>query len=306
VATNATRQQASGLAKAIGNGNRTQVSVNVAKEADTPVSQPSSTLAAATAALGDDASLNPRSHAKTGQADAGPASPLHPTAVRAQPQTAATQQTPSPLPPQPAAAPQAAAADGIAGAIAGSPGASTDTGEGDLIGLANTGDTPRATVPVTARATVGGKPAGPHRAVVDQISVNIGKAAKGGIERIQIQLKPENLGRVEVRLEVSHDGRVTAAVTADNRDTLELLKSDARGLERALQDAGLKADSGSLSFSLRGHNTPARHDDGSAPKPPAAATGVGVAEDRDDPSVSRTATYPQGGISPDGRIDIRA
>jgi flagellar hook-length control protein FliK len=304
--TAAIRQQAGGLAKAVGDGGRTQVSVNVAKEADTPVSQPSVTLAAAAAPLGDAGRPNQRPHTMAGQADAGPGGPLHPTAARAQPQTAGAQQVPPALPPRPGAATQATATGGAAGTIAGLPVASTETVEGDPTGLASTTDNPRGAGPITVRANGGGKLAAHHRSVVDQISVNVGKAVKAGIDRIEIRLKPENLGRVEVRLEVSHDGRVTAAVTADNRDTLELLKSDARGLERALQDAGLKADSGSLSFSLRGHDTAARHGDGSVPNPPTAETGDGVAEEGDDPSASRNTAYPQGGILPDGRIDIRA
>jgi flagellar hook-length control protein FliK len=305
-ATAAIRQQAAGLTKAVGDGGRTHVSVNVAKEADTPASQPSVTLAAAAAPLVDGARPNQRPHAKAAQADAGPGGPLHPTAARAQPQTARGQQTPPTLPPRPGAAAQAPSAGAFTTTVAGSPVASTETGEDDLIGLAGTTDNPRGTGPVTARTNGGGKLSAHHRSVVDQISVNVGKAVKAGIDRIEIRLRPENLGRVEVRLEVHHDGRVTAAVTADNRDTLELLKSDARGLERALQDAGLKADSGSLSFSLRGHDTAARHGGGSIPNPPAAEIGDGVAEDGDDPSASRNTAYPQGGILPDGRIDIRA
>lgn len=41
-------------------------------------------------------------------------------------------------------------------------------------------------------------------------------------------------------------------VTVERPETLELLQRDARGLERALQDAGLRTDSGSLNFNLRG------------------------------------------------------
>ncbi|MBL8705435.1 MAG: flagellar hook-length control protein FliK, partial [Rhodospirillales bacterium] len=62
------------------------------------------------------------------------------------------------------------------------------------------------------------------------------------------------LGRIDVKLEVGEDGRVTAQVRAEKPETLELLQRDARGLERALQEAGLRADSGSLSFGLRGEN----------------------------------------------------
>ena len=156
------------------------------------------------------------------------------------------------------------------------------------------------------QANGAGKLAPQHRPVADQISVHIGKAVKAGVDRIEIRLKPESLGRVDVRLEVARDGRVIVAVTAENRDTLELLKSDARGLERALQDAGLKADSGSLSFNLRGHDTAARHGGGSDPKLPAAETDDGGADDGDEPTTAPSAAYPQGGVTPDGRIDIRA
>jgi flagellar hook-length control protein FliK len=86
---------------------------------------------------------------------------------------------------------------------------------------------------------------------VDQVKVKITQQASTGTDTIRIQLKPAEMGRVDVKMQV-HDGRVTAHVTADNQDTLDALKADSRGLERALNDAGLKADSGSLSFSLRG------------------------------------------------------
>jgi flagellar hook-length control protein FliK len=69
---------------------------------------------------------------------------------------------------------------------------------------------------------------------------------------VTIQLRPEELGRIEIKLEMSQDGKVRAAITADNPATLELLQRDARGLERALQDAGLRADASNLEFNLRG------------------------------------------------------
>ncbi len=55
-----------------------------------------------------------------------------------------------------------------------------------------------------------------RQAVLDQVSVQITKALKAGVDRINIQLKPANLGRIEVNLELSQDGRVAAVVTADN------------------------------------------------------------------------------------------
>ena len=44
---------------------------------------------------------------------------------------------------------------------------------------------------------------------------------------------------------------MTSRLIADRSDTLDLLRRDAAGLERALQDAGLKTADNSLQFSLR-------------------------------------------------------
>ena len=88
----------------------------------------------------------------------------------------------------------------------------------------------------------------------EQVAVRIQKAISEGNDRIHIRLKPAALGRVDVKLEVTHDGRVMAVVTTDNANTLNMLKQDSRGLTQALQDAGLKADSNSLSFNLQGGN----------------------------------------------------
>jgi len=89
--------------------------------------------------------------------------------------------------------------------------------------------------------------------VADQIAVEIQKHAnKDGVDTIKVQLKPAELGRIEIKLEVGHDGNVSATVTADNKNTLAMLQSDSSGLSKALSDAGLKAQAGSLSFNLRG------------------------------------------------------
>jgi len=86
----------------------------------------------------------------------------------------------------------------------------------------------------------------------EQIAVSVRQAAHEGVNEITVELRPANLGAVEVKLDFGTDGRVSAAVMADRPETLSLLKSDAGGLEQALRDAGLQADPGSLSFSLRG------------------------------------------------------
>ena len=72
-----------------------------------------------------------------------------------------------------------------------------------------------------------------------------------GKNHFEIRLDPPELGRIEVRLDVDRDGHVTSRLIADRSDTLDLLRRDASGLERALQDAGLKTADNGLQFSLR-------------------------------------------------------
>lgn len=84
----------------------------------------------------------------------------------------------------------------------------------------------------------------------EQVAVNIQRALREGTGRLSIQLSPAELGKIHVKLEIDEEKRVTAAVTVEKPSTLELLQRDARALERALQEAGLKMDRNDLSFSL--------------------------------------------------------
>jgi len=83
------------------------------------------------------------------------------------------------------------------------------------------------------------------------LAVEIAGKALAGKNRFEIRLDPPVLGRIEVRLDVDRDGNVTSRLTVDRQDTLNLLQRDASGLERALQDAGLKTADNGLQFSLR-------------------------------------------------------
>jgi hypothetical protein len=87
------------------------------------------------------------------------------------------------------------------------------------------------------------------------VAIEIAGKALAGKNHFEIRLDPPELGRIEVRLDVDRDGNVTSRMIADRSDTLDLLRRDAAGLERALQDAGLKTADNSLQFSLRDHST---------------------------------------------------
>ena len=108
-----------------------------------------------------------------------------------------------------------------------------------------------APVGVTDLAGLARTPTESRGSPTAQVAVQIKRAVATGNDRISIRLHPAELGRVQVRLEVAEDGHVRALISAERAETLDLMQRDPRGLERALQDAGLKTDSGSLSFTLQ-------------------------------------------------------
>lgn len=125
-----------------------------------------------------------------------------------------------------------------------------DTALPQTLGAATQGNAPPALLSTTALTVVGRTPP-VHLPVTEQIGIRLQKAVSEGVDRISMSLKPVELGRVDIQMEVGFDGRVQAVISADRPDTLALLQRDARGLEQALQNAGLQADGDSLSFNLR-------------------------------------------------------
>ena len=100
------------------------------------------------------------------------------------------------------------------------------------------------------------------------VAIEIVGKALAGKNHFEIRLDPPELGRIEVRLDVDRDGSVTTHMIADRSDTLNLLQRDASGLERALQDAGLKTSDNGLQFSLRDQSM--GREQSNAPTPRAA------------------------------------
>ena len=104
-----------------------------------------------------------------------------------------------------------------------------------------------------------------------------------------------------VNLEVGHDNRVIAVIAAERGDTLDLLQRDSNALERALNDAGLKTDSGSLSFNLRGESGRQEAGDDTAG---GKSAHLAVADETGDEAGAPTAMHGSAAAGPGG-IDIR-
>ncbi|MDX2095107.1 MAG: flagellar hook-length control protein FliK [Alphaproteobacteria bacterium] len=90
-----------------------------------------------------------------------------------------------------------------------------------------------------------------HAPVSEQVRVAVHQAAQDGIARMTVQLDPVELGRVEVNIQTNREGQTQILFLVDKPDTFDHLSRDARMLERSLQEAGIKADAGSMQFNLR-------------------------------------------------------
>lgn len=92
----------------------------------------------------------------------------------------------------------------------------------------------------------------PVNDLVDQIKVKITKAFKDGADKIEIILRPKELGTIRVRLETDKDGKTTVHLTASRAETIDMLQRDVSALKQALNDAGLNTGDQAFTFNYRG------------------------------------------------------
>jgi flagellar hook-length control protein FliK len=85
----------------------------------------------------------------------------------------------------------------------------------------------------------------------EQVAAQISTLPRNQGTQFSMQLTPGDLGTVDVVMDFHKDGHVQLIIRVDNKEALANLQRDAHGLERSLQDLGLKTDSNSLQFSLR-------------------------------------------------------
>ncbi len=238
--------------------------------------------AEANSILANNAGAQNNGSSLTGQGgQGGQGTPLA-TGNTAQPQAAATPRGAFQLPP--------AGGDGPAGVS--SPGTATTTlgAAATASGLATTANSG------TSASGEAPRPAQPAPSPADQVAVQIKTAAGAGKDQISIKLNPAELGRIEVKMELGDDGLLRAVISAEKPETLELLQRDSRGLERALQDAGLKTDSQSLAFNKRGDGSPDQGDH------PSSSRQTADRQHPEDPAVQDMS--PAQRQLYDGQVDI--
>ena len=105
---------------------------------------------------------------------------------------------------------------------------------------------PNAASGAPGQGTASGQPTPIH-----VVPIEIGLRAMSGSRQFDIRLDPDELGRVDVSLSISDKGEVSARLVVDRVETLHLLQRDARTLERAFEQAGLKPSDGGVDITLR-------------------------------------------------------
>lgn len=153
-----------------------------------------------------------------------------------------------------------------------------------------------------------GEAAAPHRAYAYQppmaqlAPAAVAVALRGGGKeptRLIVAIRPVELGQVEVTLEQRDDGPARLRILAERPETLSLLLRERPALEQALNQAGLEASPGTLSFGL---SDQPRQDaqDGSQRREPTAPRGWSTAT----PQGSSPALPRPTQVAPRGLLDL--
>lgn len=203
-----------------------------------------------------------------------------------------------------AGTPHRVASTGLTGAAAGTSQAGitvVDGASGGTAALGENNSVQQRSAPAPTQAANRPPPLPPGM-LADQVAVNIQKGLSQGQDKITVQLRPQELGRVEIKLEVNHDGKMTAVVAAERPETLDMLRQDARSLIDSLTQAGMNMDENGLNFMLQDGQGGAGGDDTMAQS---GAKGGGANDDADPLLESGFQFEETGGFEADGRLDVR-
>jgi flagellar hook-length control protein FliK len=162
--------------------------------------------------------------------------------------------------------------------------------------------TPLATTaaPVAASTTT------PTIETVARLATQIVQTAQGAASQFNLTLHPEELGGVEVKIQVDRHGAVSASMTFDNPQAAADLKAHAADLKAALNQAGFDVADDGLSFNLNGQGQQSAGDSNSGASAWAGRTFRNAAAGAEDivSSINSAASRLQGAASASG-LDIR-
>jgi flagellar hook-length control protein FliK len=157
----------------------------------------------------------------------------------------------------------------------------------------------RLAEPATAMA---GAPTPQPPLPVAALPASIAIKALSGSNHFDIRLNPEELGRINVSLEIDQDGTIRASIAAERPEALQLIVREARALEQAFDQAGFRRDEGALNFSLSDRQSSPQDQGNSQSKPQVTRFFV---EGESELPPSLAALVNANAIRADGRLDVR-
>ncbi|AIF81612.1 Flagellar hook-length control protein [endosymbiont of Acanthamoeba sp. UWC8] len=95
--------------------------------------------------------------------------------------------------------------------------------------------------------------------IAEQVSMRINKAINSGETRIQVELSPQELGKIEISLQVDAMGNKKIEILSEKFTTFDILQSSVKELESSLSALTGGNEGTSLNFGLRDHQQHQQH-----------------------------------------------
>lgn len=137
-----------------------------------------------------------------------------------------------------------------------------------------------------------------------QLAAQIARKLNGRSTRFDMVLTPEDLGRVDVSLEIGKDGQLSARLAFDNPAAAADLKGRADELRRQLQEAGFQVAGDALDFSQRDPSTGGGAFERQQQRNALFASGSRLAAQADMPTVPAPGAWINHSLTPD-RVDLK-
>lgn len=137
-----------------------------------------------------------------------------------------------------------------------------------------------------------------------QLAAQIARKLDGRSTRFDMVLTPEDLGRVDVSLEIGKDGQLSARLAFDNPAAAADLKGRADELRRQLQDAGFQVAGDALDFSQRDPSAGGGAFERQQQRNALFASGSRLAAQADTPIIPAPGAWINHSQTPD-RVDLK-
>ena len=130
----------------------------------------------------------------------------------------------------------------------------------------------------------------------------------GKTQQFQLRLDPAELGRIDVRIEITRNSKARIVMAASNPEALNELSRGARQLEQALTESGLELADDGLSFELsQGGDDASAFADDSQPDFSGSAAETGGSPDATEPETPLVREMtPQLSVWNRMRVNLRA